>query len=104
MKRYIETSCNGMVEADDGPWVSYEDAWNKRKLATGRNEYFTGEAINCLNALGDAWRNDWSVFDGSTLENQLSSIIMVLNHERTFDDFLELEDIKKDEAGNYEWD
>jgi len=104
MKRYIETSCNGMVEAEDGPWVSYEDARDKARLTNGRNEYFAIQAINCLNALGDAWRNDYSNFDGSTLENQLSSIITVLNHERTFDDFLELEDIKKDEVGNYEWE
>ena len=47
------------------------------------------DTLQCLNALGSAWRNDWSDFDGRTLRDQLDDIALVLNGESTYKDFLE---------------
>lgn len=47
------------------------------------------DTLQCLNALGSAWREDWSDFDGRTLRDQLDEITHVLNGESTYKDFLE---------------
>jgi len=60
------------------------------------------DAIECLKALGQAWRNDWSDFDGRTLQRQLSHIVMVLNNEDVLKNFLQSNRIKKTDCG-YEW-
>ena len=58
---------------------------------------FIEQAIECLSALGEAWENNWIGFDGGTLSDQLGDIIMVLNHEKTLEQFLESNEIKKNE-------
>lgn len=71
-------------------------------MSTKLDTIFINQAIECLNALGEAWRNDWSDFDGRTLEGQLGDIVMVLNHENTLEKFLESNGIQKN-GYDYEW-
>ena len=60
------------------------------------------EAIKCLGALGDAWRGDWSDFDGRTLRSQLDDIESVLNGSKTFEQFIESIGII-DKGGYFGW-
>ena len=45
------------------------------------------ETKKCLIALGQAWRMDWSDFDGRDLKRQLEEIINVLDGGETYIDF-----------------
>lgn len=42
---------------------------------------------NALTALGSAWRNDWSGFDGRTLRGQLDEAAEVYKGSMTYEDF-----------------
>jgi len=61
------------------------------------------EAVKrCLEALGDSWRRDWMRNDGKVLQNQLRLIIMVIDGERTFEEFCDAAGIiEVDEE--YQW-
>ena len=46
------------------------------------------EARRCLRSLGQAWRGDWSEFDGRTLRSQLEEINIVLDGNMSHEGFL----------------
>ena len=98
MKRYMETSCNGMVEVADGPWISCDDAWDKVRKTNERNNHFIIEAINCIRALTDSYSQSDDL-GGNILEDQLNDIISVLNHEGSFEQFLKDNGIVKERFG-----
>lgn len=54
----------------------------------------------CLQALGSAWRGDWSDFDGRTLRDQLKEISQVLYGSVTYEEFCENWSIDPDK---HEW-
>ena len=54
------------------------------------------DAKTCLHALGEAWRGDWSFFDGRSLRIQLNDIQSVLDGDMTPNDFMEKNDITTD--------
>ena len=51
------------------------------------------EAEKCLTALANAYRGDWSDFDGRDLANELRQIGKVLNGTLTYAEFLEINSI-----------
>lgn len=47
-----------------------------------------GQAKSALTHLGQAWRGDWSEFDGRTLRAQLDDLSLILDGKRTLAQFL----------------
>jgi len=45
------------------------------------------EAKKCLNALGNAYRGDWSGVDGRSLREELEEIADVLEGEFTYEEY-----------------
>ena len=62
----------------------------------------------CLRALGDAYRHDWSEVDGRQLRSELSEVSSILTcldaKILPFDTWLQQSSITKREDGGYEWD
>jgi hypothetical protein len=59
----------------------------------------------CLDALGAAYRNDWSDFDGRQLRGELGTLSSYLRGSSptpTFEEWLEIESINETKHG-YEW-
>jgi len=65
------------------------------KALTVSTGYIQG-AKSCLHALGEAWRGDWSFFDGRSLRIQLNDVQSVLDGDMTPKDFMEKHDITTD--------
>ena len=63
------------------------------------------DAKQCLEALGDAWRGDYSDFCGRTLKSQLQDIEFVLDGEMTAQAFMNKHGIIRDPEYNslFKW-
>ena len=87
----------------DAPWkyVCHEREIGKAPIKTKETIQDTKQ---CLKALGDAWRGDYSFFCGRTLKSQLQDIELVLDGEMTAKDFMDKHGIIRDlEYSLFKW-